>query len=174
MKRVTGAVAVFLFSLPILAGRAGAQADRLANHRLVNLPPIDVRLTFYNTEKEYNDAIDPQGLSTQIELRLRQNHIRVATAADEEKIVTAKMTVEIETDLLPDNAGRIFTFRVRVTEPGCVYRKGKATFATAIIWEHGPILGGLSRSRDYAEAAHKYILNNVDEFINDYLAANTR
>jgi hypothetical protein len=146
---------------------AGAQVPSRLK-RLQNLPPVHVVIS---EPPPGNDAADYQTYSirTAIELKLRQNRIRVLTEEDTKTFPDALFEVFIVVDWNSNRTQRLYAFRITLKQylwlrPGVPVQ--------AELWTYGMFLGSVGTALSFRDDLQARISGGVDAFLNDYLTAN--
>lgn len=102
-------------------------------------------------------------LKTDVELRLRRARLPVAEGHQD-----AFLYVHISVERTATN-GLAYCVRVSLAE-NAVLARDKAIFTLAETWKRAGI--GVTPSSDFVSEARQAVGDQVDDFINDYLAAN--
>lgn len=135
------------------------------------MPPV---LVFINAPDSLSMKVDTVKLRIEIELRLRQNHIRVVEQSETRGKTVAVMTVVVETMAVNNDTEWMYVHEISVEELTQIARKPKPVSAFAMLWSFPPSIGYIGRGLDFGDLVRKSILDTLDIFINDYLAANAK
>jgi len=138
--------------------------------RLVKLPPIAVGV---HAESDSASPVNESSLRTSVELKLRQNGVRVLSVGDSSTYPRAYFNVEVDTMWEPSIW--VYRFDVYVNQAAVTVPARAGGIVFARLWAPPyPGLGTAGHNFDFNEVLQKAVLAKVDSFLNDYLAANPR
>jgi hypothetical protein len=144
---------------------AGAQDGPRSRQSLRGLASLEVGVGVSADREDEKRTLQAQ-IQTDVELRLRQNSIPVDAGSDARLYVRVSAMPICFRDSVP--AGHAYTVTVEVDQP-VILASGVTTRADT--WTTGPLLG---ISGSLSRTVRDTVRDQVDRFINAYLAANQK
>ena len=162
MRTVITAVLLAVSITPALAQTWGKES-------LIELPGVQVVVEDLDEESEKSTGLTRRVLATTLELRLRQNGIRVVSAA-----VALNASLYLHVGILP-LSGRpscVYTVNLRMNQRVRLVRN-PTKMVGAVTWK---VPGWLGRGScgDVKRKVLDLVTESVDEFANDYRAMNPK
>lgn len=160
------AVGVWAISLMAISVTAIGQQVPAKLRNLTKLPPI---LVVVGPGTGLDTLVDENEVRTSVELKLRQNGLRVISQGDTITYPRARMYVQYDVAPIPGGM-HAWGGQVSVFEYGVLTRNGQAV--NGRIWDDGWLLGYYGSALKARDIILKNIGARIDAFVNDYLAAN--
>ena len=157
MRNMPSAVVVLGVMLMTVAV---AQGQSLAQESLREIGPVRVYVAPIDSEAE-RDGLNRQSLQTAVELRLRQSRIPVNNESEVSLWVLLNTTKD-------DDGLYACSLGVSLQQAVTVASNGVVLFGTTWKSNRSVGMGGANNLRQLRE----FVLDQVDEFSNDYLAVN--
>lgn len=155
------------FAIALASGILSVGAEAQSHRALRGFPPIQVIIEVQGDRGD----LEVETLRTAIELRLRQNRIRVIPRSDTTTYPRSFLNVEVQSVMTKDNTQRIIRYDVYLDEIARLYRTTDYP-VYGRIWDGlgGVALLGVAHSPK--ENVTQTVMEQVDRFLNSYLTIN--